>query len=191
MGYYPVFIRMDFPWSFRPISLKVLGHFLEGFGVLSWSFLGPSTGKNEKCASTFHRICNIHRYSVLRVEGGPFTPSISFHLPELDTMRVADAQTGRPYSKSLNRLISVEGGRTGGGTPSTRNRFIFFDLWDWWKDGGSFLENSLDGVCRGDGRPVNVSVSAFTYCRVQKKPDYANRFHAGTIFAIYQVKVLV
>jgi hypothetical protein len=36
-----------------------------------------------------------------------------------------------------------------------------------------------------------VSVSAFTYCRVQKKPDYANRFRAGTIFAIYQVKVLV
>jgi hypothetical protein len=145
---------MDFPWSFRPISLKVLGHFLEGFGSLSWSFC-PTPTKNRKYPSTFHRICNIHRYSILRVEGGTFTPSISFHLPELDTMRVADAQTGRPYSKSLNRLISVEGGRTGGGTPSTRNRFIFFDLWDWWKDGGSFLENSLDGVCRGDGRPVN------------------------------------
>jgi hypothetical protein len=39
--------------------------------------------------------------------------------------------------------------------------------------------------------PSPVSVSAFTYCRAQKKPDYANRFHAGTISAIYQVKVLV
>jgi hypothetical protein len=62
-----------------------------------------------------------------------------------------------------------------------------------------YAEARMDKGMRGEISPFKllsaigslVSVSAFTYCRVQKKPDYANRFRAGTIFAIYQVKVLV
>jgi hypothetical protein len=145
----PNFGGCSFPWSFWVVSLKVLGHFLEGFASLPWPFC-PTPTKNRKYPSTFHRICNIHRYSVLLVEGGPFTPSTSFHLPELVTMRVADAQTGRPYSKSLNRLISVEGGRTGGRTPSTHKPLIYYGLHEWWKDGGRNQKNSPKGVffCR-------------------------------------------
>jgi hypothetical protein len=43
------------------------------------------------------------------MENRPDGKSITEILPGLDTMRVADAQTGRPYSKSLNRLTPVEG----------------------------------------------------------------------------------